>query len=514
MDSSKRVWKKKSAALIVLLVIASGCTDEAPAPAAAVTGSVVAEDGSSIAGVTVTCCSHETVTDDSGTFSFENLSPGGCRLSLHKEGFVEIVVFVEPRADTSIDTGEILMCEKHGDIVQIEELPEDYVPGVEAEVLIHYYCDIGFEKGDSARVVYATGAVNVTSLTTATQSAFVVESSGAAGIMIDFSQQIKEIRVGDIALTAPFGGEIGERVSVFVPQESETAESEEEPFNWIEKKGATGFDRGVNIWGGILHPLSFRAEEGSSLILLQGTVSCGSTAAGGMLWGDTRIDGAGLPNAEDEKEFNKIFIEKKKKKPAAGEFNDKVADIIEDLLHPDFLRKAYGLVTILASLPTNFQEFLTAATDLYQVALELGEALKEAAVEMKAYLEKEKLRVEGNILGDEHCIDTLNSMIEVDRTKKKECEEKLKELEKELAEELKIPEPYRSQEKLKRLEIEIRRLKEEISSYDWEIGNFEADAEVHKFDLEEHKRRLEEIKRSIKILDDFIKGRTQFLYTC
>lgn len=381
--STKKFQKKMRYALVITLLITtfSGCIEQSPAspepeppmtPGSTVTGCVTADDGTSIPDVEVAFFSQKTLTDENGCFSFEGVSPGTGTLSVRKEGFAEVIVLVEARADVSVDTGTIILPQASGDIVRVEELPrEEYVPGPDADTLIHYYIDMGFDEEGSVRVEYAQGTTVVTGLTTSTSSAFVFENNGAAGILFDFSEELKEIRVGDIVLVGSFGAEIEEYVFI-LPLQEDSAENEESQIFFGNYFGLHHNTPGLSTEMQMNHPV----------------LRIGADTKG-ILAGVRDKNGLGLPNVEDEKKLYQIFFNKKMEKPAASVFNKRIMSIREDLVHPDLIRNLRGLVNILVSVPSGFQGLIAAVSGYSAVAWELCEAFREAVKEMKDHLKSE-----------------------------------------------------------------------------------------------------------------------------
>jgi hypothetical protein len=206
MGVARRKFQKKlSIAVIIVMIIQffSGCMEQTPATAH-ITGCVTAEDGSCIPGVKVTFLLKETFTDAKGSFSLE-VSPGTGKLSLSKEGCLEVAIVVKAVAKESIDTEPIVLPKKSGVIIKIEELTEEeYVPGPDADNFIQYYTDMGFDEIGAVQMECTAGTMNVFSLVTSTESAFVLEGSGTAGIVFDFSEEVKEIHTGDMVLSTAF----------------------------------------------------------------------------------------------------------------------------------------------------------------------------------------------------------------------------------------------------------------------------------------------------------------------
>lgn len=437
--------------------------------------------------------SQRTLTDEKGCFSFENVDPGKNKLSVRKEGFSEVIVIVEAQKNGSVDMGTIMLPSKFEDITRIEELAEEeYVPGPDADNFIQYYTDMGFERTGAVRVEHTGRKTTITALATSTSSAFVFENDGAAGILFDFSERLKEIRVGNMVLVGSFGAEIEEYILLF-PQEEITSDEDEKSHKiFLEKRkfvlSYSSNPVGVSKDFSLLHrTCGFSGGQTESSVSVsantKGVLSANTKSTLPAI--DKRIP-LRFPNAKDEKEFYQIFYNKKMEKPAAHLFNKEIMRIREDLAHPDPLRNVRGLVNIIVSVPTGFQDLLLAVSGYSTVAVELCEALREAIQEMKERLENEWIEL---IDEEQKYID----LMEVSERLKKVYEDLLQ---KKIEEKEKIIEQGKGCEgsEVKKIEKEIKEIEEQIADYEGEI-------QWCKDQLNWIGKRLIEIQQTIAELD-------------
>jgi len=250
-------------------------------------GRVITEEATGIAGVNVTVLAQEVsaLTDEDGYFSLNGVSSGLARVSLSKEGFVQAVIFAEAEPGESVTVGEIVLASSFGEVATVEELTQDeYQPTQEAADVLQTYLDLGFEPVGTLRITLATGEMHITALTKGlTQSAFVLDSNGAAGILLDFTDRTKELIFADSSLV--FRGPFGEEMLPL-------------------SKG------------------SFREE------MLPVYTSANDTQ-----WG----------SETDKEEFQQLFLEKEKTKIAASDYKKKVEDISADLATPSKIKEHHGV---------------------------------------------------------------------------------------------------------------------------------------------------------------------------
>lgn len=293
-------------------------------------GRVITEEATGIAGVNVTVLAQEVsaVTDEDGYFSLKGVSSGLARVSLSKEGFVQAVIFAEAEPGESVTVGEIVLPSSFGEVITVEELTQDeYQPTQQAADVLQTYLDLGFEPVGTLRVTLATGEMHITALTKGvTQSAFVLDSNGASGILLDFTDRTKELIFADSNLV--FKGPFGEETLPL-------------------SKGSFG-------------------EETLPVF----------SSANDTQWG----------SETDREEFQQLFLEKEKTKDAASDYKKKVEDISEDLATPSKIKEPHGVSN---TVKTGLKETIGTSLDLKKTADESKEAVKEAAEDMKKKLEDE-----------------------------------------------------------------------------------------------------------------------------
>jgi hypothetical protein len=293
-------------------------------------GRVITGEATGIAGVNVTVLAQEisAVTDEAGYFSLTGVSSGLARVSLSKGGFVRAVIFAEAEQGESVTVGEIVLPSSFGEVITVEELTQDeYQPTQEAADVLQNYLDLGFELAGILRVTLATGEMHVTALTKGvTQSAFVLDSNGASGILLDFTDRTKELIFADskLVLKGPFGEEM------------------------------------LPLLKGSFH------EEMLPVF----------SSANATQWG----------SEIDKEEFEKLFLEKEKTKNAASDYKKKVKDISEDLATPSKIKESHGISN---TVVTGLEEAIETSLDLKKTAEQLEEAVKEAAEDVKKKLEDE-----------------------------------------------------------------------------------------------------------------------------
>jgi len=293
-------------------------------------GRVITEEATGIAGVNVTVLAQEVsaLTDEDGYFSLNGVSSGLARVSLSKEGFVQVVILAEAEPGESVTVGEIVLPSSFGEVITVEELTQDdYQPTQQAAGVLQTYLDLGFEPVGTLRVTLATGEMHVTALTKGvTQSAFVLDSSGASGILLDFTDMTIELIFADSDLV--FRGPFGEETLPL-------------------SKG------------------SFREE---TLPVY--------TSGNDTQWG----------SETDKEVFQELFLEKEKTKIAASDYKKKVEDISKDLATPSKIREPHG---VSSTVETGLKEIIGTSLDLKKAADESKEAVKEAAEDMKKKLDDE-----------------------------------------------------------------------------------------------------------------------------
>jgi hypothetical protein len=294
-------------------------------------GRVITEESTGIAGVNVTVLAQEisAVTDEDGYFSLEGVSGGLARVSLSKGGFVRAVIFAEAEPGESVTVGEIVLPTSFGEVIAVEELTQDeYQPTQQAAGVLQTYLNLGFERVGTLKVILATGEMHVTALTKGvTHSAFVLDSNGASGILLDFTDRTIELIFADsdLVLKGPFG--------------EETLPLLKGPFG----------------------------EETLPIF----------SSANDTQWG----------SETDKEEFEKLFLEKEKTKDAANDYKKKVKDISEDLATPSKVKKPHGVSN---TVVTGLNETIGTSLDLKKTADQLKEAAKEAGQDMKKKLEEEE----------------------------------------------------------------------------------------------------------------------------
>jgi hypothetical protein len=320
-------------AVLVVLPLWAACggtpSDDGVTPTE-ILGRVITEEATGIAGVNVTVIAQEvsSVTDEDGYFSLQGVSGGLARVSLSKGGFVQAIIFAEAEAGESVTVGEIVLPSSFGEVITVEELAQDeYQPTEQAAGVLQTYLDLGFESIGTLRVALATGEMHITALTKGvTQSAFVLDSNGASGILLDFTDRTKELIFAEsnLVFKGPFGQEM-------LPL----------------SKG------------------SFREET------LPVFASANDTQ-----WG----------SETDKEEFQELFLEKEKTKDAASDYKKKVEDISEDLATPSKIKEPHGVSN---TVKTGLKETIGISLDLKKTSDESKEAVKEAGEDMKKKLEDE-----------------------------------------------------------------------------------------------------------------------------
>jgi hypothetical protein len=326
-------------AVLVVLPLGAGCggtTPDGGAPSddgaipTEILGRVITEEATGIAGVNVTVLAQgiSTTSDEDGYFSLTDVSSGLASVSLSKEGFVQAVIFAEAEPGESVTVGEIVLPGSFGEVITVEELTQDeYQPTQQAAGILQTYLDLGFEPVGTLRITLATGEMHVTALTKGvTQSAFVLDSSGASGILLDFTDMTMELIFADSNLV--FRGPFGEEMLPL-------------------SKG------------------SFREE---TLPVF--------TSANDTQWG----------SETDKEVFQELFLEKENTKLAASDYRKKVEDISKDLATPAKIKEPHGLLN---TALTGLKKTIETSLDLEKAADESKEAVKEAAEDMKKKLEDE-----------------------------------------------------------------------------------------------------------------------------
>jgi len=326
-------------AVLLVLPLCAGCTGTTPddgtpsddvGTLSEILGRVITEEATGIADVNVTVLAQEmsAISDEDGYFSLTGVSSGPARVCLSKGGFVQAVIFAEAEPGESVTVGEIVLPSSFGEVITVEELTQDeYQPTQQAAGVLQTYLDLGFELVGILKVTLATGEIYVIALTKGdTQSAFVLDSNGASGILLDFTDRTKELIFADSNLV--FKGPFGEEMLPLL--------------------------RG-----------SFREE------MLPVFSSANDTQ-----WG----------SETDKEEFEKLFLEKEKTKDAASDYKKKVKDISEDLVTPSKIKEPHGVCN---TVETGLKETIGTSLDLKKTADQSKEAVKEAAEEMKKKLEDE-----------------------------------------------------------------------------------------------------------------------------
>jgi hypothetical protein len=320
-------------AVLVVLPLCAACdgtTSDDGDTTSEILGRVITEESTGIAGVNVTVLAQEVsaVTDEDGYFSLKGVSSGLARVSLSKGGFVQAVIFAEAEPGESVTVGEIVLPSSFGEVITVEELAQDeYQPTQQASDVLQTYLDLGFEPVGTLRVTLAAGEMHITALTKGvTQSAFVLDSNGASGILLDFTDRTEELIFADS--NRGFKGPFGEETLPL-------------------SKG------------------SFREE------MLPVFSSANDTQ-----WG----------SETDKEEFQELFLEKEKTKDAASDYKKKVKDISEDLATPSKIKEHHGVSN---TVVTGLKEIIGTSLDLKKTADQSKEAVKEAAEDMKKKLEDE-----------------------------------------------------------------------------------------------------------------------------
>ena len=326
-------------AVLVVLPLGAGCGGTTPVGGtpsedvgtpSEILGRVITEEATGIAGVNVTVLAQEisAISDEDGYFSLTGVSSGLASVSLSKGGFVQAVIFAEAEPGESVTVGEIVLPSSFGEVITVEELTEDeYQPTQQAAGVLQTYLDLGFEPVGTLRVTLATGEMHVTALTKGvTQSAFVLDSSGASGILLDFTDRTMELIFADSNLV--FKGSFGEETLPLL-------------------KGS--FDKEVV-------PVFSSAND--------------------TQWG----------SETDKEVFQELFLEKEKTKLAASDYKKKVEDISKDLATPSKIKEPRGLLN---TVVTGLKKTIETSLDLEKTADESKEAVKEAAEDMKKKLEDE-----------------------------------------------------------------------------------------------------------------------------
>jgi hypothetical protein len=320
-------------AVLVVLPLYAACggtpSDDGVIPTE-ILGRVITEEATGIAGVNVTVLAQgiSTTSDEDGYFSLTGVSSGPARVSLSKGGFVQAVIFAEAEPEESVAVGEIVLPSSFGEVITVGELTQDeYQPTEQAAGVLQTYLDLGFETVGTLRVTLATGEMHITALTKGvTQSAFVLDSNGASGILLDFTDRTEELIFADSTLV--FKGPFGEEM---LP----------------------------------LSRASFREE---TLPVF--------TSANDTQWG----------SETDKEEFQELFLEKEKTKDTASDYKKKVKDISADLATPSKIKEAHGVSN---TVVTGLEETIGTSLDLKKTADELEQAVKEAGEDMKKKLDDE-----------------------------------------------------------------------------------------------------------------------------
>lgn len=327
-------------AVLVILPLCAACgstpSDDGGTPSddvgtlSEILGRVITEEATGIAGVNVTVLAQgvSAVTDEDGYFSLGGVSSGLARVSLSKEGFVSAVILAEAEPGESLTVGEIVLPRSFGEVIMVEELTQDeYQPTEQAAGVLQTYLDLGFEQVGALRVTLAAGEMHVTALTKGvTQSAFVLDSNGASGILLDFTDRTEELIFADSSLVLE--GSFDEETL----------------------------------------PLS-RGSFGEDMLPV-------FTSANDTQWG----------SETDREVFQELFLEKEKTKIAASDYKKKVEDISKDLATPSKIKEPHGVSNTVA---TGLKETIGTSLDLKKTAEQLEEAVKEAAEDMKKKLEDE-----------------------------------------------------------------------------------------------------------------------------
>lgn len=495
----RRFQKKVFITLFVILVIQSisGCMEQKPP--LTIKGCIVSEDGSAIANVKVSYLQKETFTDEEGCFALE-ASPGTGNLSLSKDGFIEVRTYID--VSDSIDVGTMILLEKYGDITVIEEVTE-YEPGSAAENVFSYYSTTGFDELGTIKAEYAavTEPLYITVLVTSTQSAFVIESDGAVGIMFDFSEKRKELYMGDIVFTAAFGGEW--YVQLFSEQELVWNSEDDEDFQELfsekmeEASDAAEFIKRIeSITEDSVHPdILLRARESSEAHIHRGVNDLISSGIAGSLqysvW-------------DSEQKVHLL-----KRRTPASEYTAKIFDVGHlPMQQPEFVTTVALALRGIINPPGGvgpppihwiIKELAKMLREIYKSHQARGNDLKKRLEDSKKDMENQKKDLENKKKNLEEQKEDLKKQRQDLEKNKKNLEDIKRDFEK-LLEEFKYygTEAKRIENEIKKLEETIEKLDEAIKKLDNEIENL--DKEIKNFDKE-----IKDCDNTIKNLEDTIK---------
>jgi len=326
-------------AVLVVLLLCAGCggtTPDGGTPSGDVStqseilGRVITVEATGIAGVNVTVLAQEisAISGEDGYFSLTGVSSGPARVSLSKGGFVRAVIFAEAEPGESVTVGEIVLPSSFGEVITVEELTQDeYQPTQQAAGILQTYLNLGFEPVGTLRVTLATGEMYVTALTKGiTQSAFVLDSNGASGILLDFTDRTTELIFADSDLVLK--GSFGEET--------------------LPLSKGSFYEEVVPVF----------------------------SSANDTRWG----------SETDKEVFQELFLEKEKTKLAASDYKKKVEDISKDVATPSKIKEPHGVSN---TVVTGLNETIGTDLDLKKTTDQLEEAVIEAAEGMKKKLEDE-----------------------------------------------------------------------------------------------------------------------------
>lgn len=515
MKPSRKQW----VSIILMLILPfSGCVTQPPSPTAAVKGRVAAEDGIGIPGVKVTHDYGEAFSDDEGYFSLE-CSPGVCSLSFSKEGHAKMTIVITV-ADTGTDTGVIVMLQSEH-VLHIEEL----TAYVSTENLIDSYIMKGFENLGTIRVEYTEGALYITTLVTSTQSGFVLEHQEAAGVVFDFSAYTKEIHMGEIGLTAPFGTD---EWHAFIEESWSSQEDEEE----IQYNFAETLKEDPEIQAFVEMIAAIEEDSVRPDFLQKARLSEAAQTDHGFF----RIEGFGTVQGLFALPVNLLRWDSPYRKEAHGaekkELEARNTSVIENgqLFEHENLEfvstVVYGLRWVInppkAVRPPQIDWVRKVLAMKIKVFLEI---LQESTENLKKEFENSKKEMEDSRKNLEDSGKALeNSRKEVENSKKalEDSKKSLEDLKKKYEEMGSVRGSYGGdiyKNKIKELEKEIQKLEKTIKELEDTIKDLdngikrnekateELNEKISKFeeDIKDIEQRLQEIKAWKKILDDIIK---------
>lgn len=510
---------------MIVIQSLSGCLNQAPR--STITGHVIAEDGSSIPNVKVTYLDQEAFTDEEGYFSLD-VSPGAGKLSLSKEGVIEVKIVTEAAADESIDTGTVVLPEIEG-VLRIEEVTkEEYVPSPDVDTLMYYYTDKGFEHVGTIRVEYTDGAMNITALITSTSSAFVIESDGTGSIMFDFTKKTKEIRVEDFVLIASFGATSEEHFITLLEEPEWGSAEDEKEFQEIfteknrEESEASEFIKSLmDIDEDSVHP-DFLRKYGVSEENM-GDVFLGfGTAAAEYVFIPQHDGNSGSRNDET---FQRIFFEKMEKSAALQ--HDRIAGNITRNLKNSFLFPQYwGLFN---TIVIQLQGVMNPPVNWRIIAWQRRQNRKFAALDEKRKLvfEQRELEAEKKKLEAEKSKDEDYKIC--DEGYKEELEEYKKELE-EYKEYLEAKKKYleaqiknysacdrghaRLKEEIEAIKKQIELIDKEIADNDKNIEKTENEIKKRENEIKENEDRIKKIEKRLKEIEQSKKKLDKIMEDC